>query len=71
MKEFYQNEMDESQEDNDKSFNSADDTLLTQRRTSEGSRGVKQAPEQKTKDKVWESIMNQANQEAGDSSSDE
>mgnify|MGYP006137359991 CR=1 FL=1 len=49
--------MDDDIKEEDQSFNSADDNKLLKQRSSE-SRGVKKAPEQKNKDKVWESIMN-------------
>lgn len=48
---------DDIKEEMDSSFNSTDDNKLLKQRSSE-SRGIKKAPEQKNKDKVWESIMN-------------
>lgn len=59
MKEFYQHEMANDSKDMDQSFDApeyGDTTLLTQRKSE--SRGIKKAPEQKAKDKVWENIMN-------------
>ena len=79
MKEFYEAELQEPKDDLDQTFDTSTERKPLKEQTesmiatSPGSRrDMKKNPEQKVKEKLWESIVNQADQEAqDDSSSDE
>ena len=82
MKEFYENELEDHNEI-DQSFDtsmSAGDfterTLLSGNDNKDlkqrgNSRSMKRAPKEKAKEKLWESIVNQAEKDADESSSDD
>ena len=80
MKEFYETELEESVEKDEEAKDmekgkyqpvglNLDEKSGLQKR--QHTRGMKKAPGEKAKEKLWESIVSQTNNDGGTSSSDE